>query len=83
VEATTMSTECCDPDEGEAKRTCPLRDAVRKFAGDLRKAGVGEHIRGMHREALLVMRSLIDACLEQIEPSTPDESQAGPRTPAE
>jgi len=77
-----MNEECHEPEE---EREHPLVDALKKFGEDLRKSDVCDHVRGVKREALLVMRGLIDVCISQIdrEDKADDEGERGHKVAVE
>ena len=84
MEVRTMPDPCCGDDKA---RGHPLMQALRQFGEDLRRSEVRQHLRGVKRESLLVMRSLIDVCIAQLggeEDSKAEEADAqGRRIPVD
>ena len=75
-----MSENACDADD---EKRCPLLDSLKKFGDDLKASEVGDHVRNVHREGLMAIRSVLDVCIAQLEPREPEEAQPGRKVPVE
>jgi len=65
------------------EKKCPVMEALKKFKSDLQSSDVADHIRGVHREALLTLRSLLDVCISQLEPKSKPEAAGGRKVPVQ
>ena len=77
-----MSNETCDVEE---ERKCWVLEAAKKFGNDLKASDVCSHLRGMKREALLAVRSVLDVCIDQLadKEDDADEKKGGRKIPVE
>ena len=75
-----MDEECCS---GDGEKRCPMWDVLKEFGSDLRDSDVTDHVRGVQREALLAVRSLLDVCIKQLEPRDRQEPERGRNIPVE
>jgi len=56
-------------------------DALKKLARDISASPIGQHLRGVQREGLLLARSVLDVMVERLaekEPKEPDREKSGP-----
>ncbi len=57
-----------EPMEGCAGgKACKGLDALKKLARDISASPIGQHLRGVQREVLLLARSVLDVMVERLE----------------
>ena len=66
-----------EDEDVEDERTCPVVQCLRKLGEDLKASDVGQHIRGVQREALLAFRSVLDVCIDQLGPEGEQDGASG------